>query len=150
MASDNRTDSMSVNRLVGYVLGAAFLLAGLLGFTVADGFIGPEKGDLLLGLRVNHLHNIVHLLIGAALIYGATRGTETARRINTLVGAVYALVGVLGFFIASDTKDYNILALNQADNLLHVVSAAVLLGAAFLADKHSRTSTTNTTGSTRI
>ena len=142
MSNDIRAGATSsVNRLVGYVFGAVYLLVGLLGFFVAKGFADPAAGGSLLGFRVNNLHNIVHLLIGAALVFAASKGVETARRMNTLVGGTYLLVGILGLFIAKETNDLNILSLNQADNVLHLLSAAILLGVAFATDKHHRTST---------
>jgi hypothetical protein len=131
-----RTGALSVNQMVGYGLGAVYVLAGLLGFVVAGGdvdFAGPD-GELLLGLRINHLHNIAHLLIGAALLYGAWRGTEMARKINLAVGVTYLLLGVIGLFI-DQTDDVNILALNGADNGLHLVTGALLTGVALAMDK---------------
>jgi hypothetical protein len=50
------------------VIGAVYVLVGLVGFAVTgfDGFAEPD-GELLLGIfEINPLHNIVHLLIGAA------------------------------------------------------------------------------------
>ena len=144
MSNDIRAGaSSSVNRLVGYVAGAAFVLAGLLGFFVAKGVAGPDDGGLLLGLRVNHLHNIAHLLIGAALLFGASKGIEAARRMNTVIGAAYLALGILGLFIAKETNDLNILALNQADNGLHIVSGIALLAVAFLTDKAHRSTSTS-------
>ena len=62
------------------------------------------------------------------------RCTQTAlRAANTAVGAVYLVVGVLGLFILDSSA--NILALNGADNGLHLVSGAVLLGVGLFADK---------------
>ncbi len=117
----------SANVLVGYVLGAVYLLVGLLGFVVTSGvgFAATEGGSLL-GFEVNPLHNVVHVAVGAALVLAARQGVAASRAVNTAVGGVYLLVGVLGLFILGSSA--NILALNGADNVLHVVSAAVLLG----------------------
>ena len=105
----------SVNVLVGYVFGAVYLLVGLLGF------------------EVNPLHNIVHLAVGAALVLAARQGVAASRAVNTAVGGVYLLVGVLGLFILGSSA--NILALNSADNVLHVASAAVLLAVGLATDR---------------
>ena len=51
---------------------------------------------------------------------------RAAKGANTLFGAVYLAVGVLGLFLVG-TKA-NILALNGADNGLHLVLGAALLG----------------------
>ncbi|EYT56471.1 hypothetical protein H490_0100955 [Leucobacter sp. UCD-THU] len=125
----------SPNRLVGVIFGAVYLLVGILGFTVTSGvdFIATE-GGLLLGLfEVNPLHNVAHLLIGAALLIGGLAGVRAAKAVNGVVGAAYLLLGVVGFFIA-DTGA-NILALNTADHILHLGSALILLGVSIGADK---------------
>ncbi len=120
---------------MGYVFGAGYVLIGLVGLNLSKGvdFAG-QNGKSLLGFDVNGLHDIVHLLVGVLLLFGASRGTATARQINILVGAVYGLIGVLGLFIAGD-HSANIIALNTADNALHLVSAALLLGVGLFADK---------------
>ena len=130
----------SPNRLLATVFGAVYLLVGLLGFAVTGGvgFIATE-GGLLLGLfAVNPLHNIAHLLIGAALLIAGLSNVAAAKSVNTVVGAVYLLLGIVGFFLVGTAL--NILALNTADHFLHLASAIVLLGVGLAADKSVRTS----------
>jgi Domain of unknown function (DUF4383) len=123
-----RTSTWTANRLLGSAFGAVYILVGLLGFTVSGGhgFAATGGGKLLGIFMVNPLHNVVHLLVGALLLAGAAGGEAAASRVNTLVGGVYLAVGVLGLFIL--TSSANIVALNSADNVLHFLSAAVLLG----------------------
>lgn len=125
----------SPNRLLATVFGAVYVLVGVLGFAVTGGvdFFATD-GGLLLGIfAVNPLHNIAHLLIGAALLIAGLASVPAAKAVNTTVGAVYLLLGIVGFFIASTAL--NILALNTADHFLHLASAIVLLGAGLAADK---------------
>ena len=120
--------SSSPNRIVATVFGAVYLLVGLLGFAVTGGvgFISNE-GGLLLGIfEVNPLHNIAHLLIGAALLIAGLANARAAKGVNTTVGAVYLLLGIVGFFLTGTAA--NILALNVPDHFLHLASAVVLLG----------------------
>jgi hypothetical protein len=126
----------SANRLVGGIFGAVYLLVGIAGFLVSSGapFAGTEGGTLLL-FEVNPLHNIVHLAIGAVLLGAATASVPAARAANTTVGAVYLLVGLLGLFLIGSAA--NILALNGADNVLHLASAVLLLGVGVAADKQA-------------
>ncbi len=136
-ARSGTSATSSVNRLLGYVLGAVYLLIGALGFAVtSDVGFASRNGDLLLGFEVNPLHNIVHLLVGVVLLLGATRGVAAARSANIAIGGTYLVVGLLGLFILDSSA--NILALNSADNVLHLVSAAALLGAGLAADKNGR------------
>ena len=128
----------SPNRLVATVFGAVYLLVGLLGFAVTGGvsFIATQ-GGLLLGLfAVNPLHNVAHLLIGAALLIAGLSSVVAAKSVNTTIGAVYLLLGIVGFFIAG--SELNILALNTPDHFLHLASAIVLLGAGLATDKSVR------------
>ncbi len=137
MATSATSATRSVNRLLGYVLGIVYLLVGVLGFVVTSGVgFASTEGKTLLGFELNPLHNIVHLLVGALLLLGATRGVEASRAVNTAVGGVYLLVGIIGLFILDSSA--NILALNSADNVLHLVSAVVLLGVGLATDKDVR------------
>jgi hypothetical protein len=111
-------------RSFGYVFGAAYILVGLVGFALTgfSDFAAPD-GHLLLFFEINPLHNVVHLLIGSALVGAATIGELAARRTAGAVVVTYAVVGVLGFFLV-DQGALNIFALNHADNALHLLSAA--------------------------
>ena len=130
-----RTGTRSVNSTVAAVFGAVYTLVGIAGFFVSETFAETDDNTLL-GFEVNHLHNIVHLLIGLALL-AASRKTETARRLNLLIGGTYVLLGIVGWFI-QDTAA-NIVALNEPDHLLHLVSGALLVAVALGADKRART-----------
>jgi len=125
----------SPNRLVATIFGAVYLLVGLLGFVVTAGvgFIATEGGYLLGIFEVNPLHNIVHLLIGAALLIGGLSSVSGAKAVNRTVGAAYLLLGIVGFFIAD--SPLNILALNTGDHFLHLASAVLLLGVGLAADR---------------
>ena len=131
----------SPNRIVATVFGAVYLLVGLLGFafTGGVGFVATE-GGLLLGIfEVNPLHNVAHLLIGAALLAGGLIGPRPAKIVNITVGAAYLLLGVVGFFLVGTPA--NILALNAPDHFLHLASAIVLLGVGLAAERSSRVAT---------
>lgn len=129
----------SPNRLVATIFGAVYLLVGVLGFFVTSGvgFFATEGRNLII-FEVNPLHNIIHLAIGAALLLAGLNSVSAAKGVNTTVGAVYLLVGVLGLFLVGSSL--NIIALNGADNVLHLASAVVLLGVGLSQDKAGRTS----------
>jgi hypothetical protein len=128
----------SPNRLVATIFGAVYILVGLLGFAVTGGvgFIATE-GGLLLGIfEVNPLHNIAHLLIGAALLIAGIASARAAKIVNIVVGATYLLLGIVGFFLVGTAL--NILALNTFDHFLHLASAIVLLGVGLAAERGIR------------
>jgi uncharacterized membrane protein YuzA (DUF378 family) len=123
----------SPNRLVATVFGAVYLLVGLAGFLVTGGLpFAGQQGNALVVFDVNPLHNVVHLGIGLALLL-ASPSVAGARATTTTIGAVYLLVGVLGLFLIGSGA--NILALNGADNVLHLASAVLLLAVGLGADK---------------
>ena len=128
----------SPNRLVATIFGAVYILVGLLGFAVTGGvgFLATE-GGLLLGIfMVNPLHNIAHLLIGAALLIAGLASARAAKTVNIVVGAAYLLLGIVGFFLVGTAL--NILALNTFDHFLHLASALVLLGVGLGAERGVR------------
>jgi hypothetical protein len=124
----------SPNRLVATVFGAVYLLVGLVGFAVTSGvgFFSTEGSNLII-FEVNPLHNVIHLAIGSVLLYAGVKDIQLSRTVNTTVGAVYLLVGILGLFLLS--SPLNIIALNGADNVLHLASAVLLLGVGLSLDK---------------
>jgi hypothetical protein len=138
MATHSTTGTMAgrrVNSLVAFAFGAVFVVVGLLGFTVSGGHhvAGTEGGELLGLFQVNVLHNFVHLAAGAVLIGSAIAGARAAKMANTLFGVVYLAVGVVGLFLLGTSA--NIIALNSADNALHLALGAVGLGVGLGADR---------------
>ncbi|WP_427016932.1 DUF4383 domain-containing protein [Pseudarthrobacter sp. P1] len=124
----------SPNKLLATVFGAVYLLVGVLGFFVTSGigFFASEGANLIV-FAVNPLHNIIHLLIGAALLSAGLKSVAASKAVNTTVGGVYLLVGIVGLFLIGSSL--NIIALNGADNVLHLASAVVLLGVGLSQDK---------------
>ena len=132
--ADNLGGARTVNMTVAMVFGAIYTLVGIAGFFVTDNFIGQEGGSLL-GFQVNHLHSIVHLLIGLALL-AASRSHAAARSANLAIGVTYLALGVIGPFLTG--TEANIIALNAADHWLHIASGLVLAGVGAFADKGAR------------
>lgn len=132
----------SPNRIIAVLFGATYLLVGLLGFFWTNGvpFAGPGDGtNRIFGIfEVNPLHNVVHLLVGLALVIAGTGTAASARAANGTVGAAYLLLGVVGFFLAAPEggrSAINVLSLNAADHVLHLATALVLLATALGADR---------------
>lgn len=147
-ANRNVTHDRHPAQWLALVIGILYVLVGLAGFAVTgfDGFAEPD-GELLLGLfEVNPLHNIVHLLIGAVGLALWNR-LDRARIYGWFLAIGYGATFVYGLFVANTDDQANFLALNQADNGLHLISAlAGLAIALWPARDHDRTRTGTTAG----
>jgi len=70
------------------ILGVVLLIVGLAGFAMPN----------LLGMHLTPIHNIVHLLTAAIALYlGFSGSPEGARTFCAVFGAIYLLLGILGF-----------------------------------------------------
>ena len=138
------TDKNNAAMLFAKVFGVVYLIVGLAGFAVTgfDDWFATDTGEILLWFELNPFHNVVHILIGAALLAGASR-PASARAIAGLVGVAYAVVGVVGFWAVGES--WNILSLNQPDNWLHIGTAVLALLAVGSAADRSDASAGHTT-----
>ncbi|HWH28165.1 MAG TPA: DUF4383 domain-containing protein [Mycobacteriales bacterium] len=130
-----RAGARSLNQMLALGFGAVYTLVAVLGFFVAETFAGTgqeENGQIFGLFQVNHLHNLVHLLIGVALIAAAKRH-DTARGANLAIGVTYVALAVIGPFLTG--TDLNIVALNAPDHWLHLASGLALAGVALAADR---------------
>lgn len=115
------------NRAFGASVGAVYVLLGAIGFAVTDGLsFAARRGEELIAFELNPLHNLVHGLVGFALLGGALAGPRIAAATNGAIGAIYLALGLAGFALVGTTA--NVLALNPADNGLHLLTGAFLVG----------------------
>ena len=137
----DRTLVQNVARLVGIV----FLIVGIAGFipglttNLYDGleFAGDDGTAELLGIfQVSVLHNIVHLLFGlAGLALAAT--ASGARTFLIGGGAIYLALFVLGIIGGGDW-----IPVNDADNWLHLLLGAGMIGLGVLTTRESTVAST--------
>jgi len=133
------------------LVGAAFLVVGILGFipgiTSHFGdikFAGEDSDAKLLGLfQVSVLHNIVHLLFGIAGLAAARAGWRAARAYLFAGGAIYLVLWLYGLVIEK-ASDSNFVPLNRADDWLHfILGLGMLALGALAAIRHDRYRTTS-------
>jgi hypothetical protein len=116
------------------VVGAVFLLVGVLGFVpgVTTGyggmeFAGHQSDAKLIGVfEVSILHNIVHLLFGVAGL-ALARTWGGARSYLLGGGAVYVVLWLYGLVIDKGTAA-NFVPVNSADDWLHLVLGLGMIG----------------------
>ena len=118
---------MGLARTVAAVFGAVYLLVGIVGFVIDSPLLGL--------FETNALHNIVHILLGAILLYGSM-STTAAIQTTRGVGAVLVVLGILGFFAADG---FGLVPLGGNDIWLHLASGAILVATGFMATEEPAT-----------
>lgn len=118
---------MGMARTVAAVFGAIYVLAGVVGFILESPLFGL--------FEVNALHNIVHIVLGALLLYAST-STPMAIMANRGVGGLLVVLGILGFIVP---EGFGLVPLGGNDIWLHLASGAVLLAGGFLSETAPQT-----------
>ncbi len=131
-------------RTAALVVSAVFLLVGVLGFipgitTNYDTmtFAGHHSDALLLGIfQVSVLHNIVHLLFGAAGL-ALARTASGARLFLIGGGVVYLILWIYGLIVGEDSAA-NFVPLNGADDWLHLFLGLGMIALGILLTRRDR------------
>jgi hypothetical protein len=134
--ADVRTQGLTATPLqkAATAVAVVFLAVGVLGFipgitTDYDtmSFAGHNSDAMLLGIfQVSVLHNIVHLLFGAAGL-ALARTAPGARNYLVGGGVVYIVLWIYGLLV-SETSSANFVPLNTADDWLHLVLGLGMIG----------------------
>lgn len=132
-------------QLASQVVGAVFLLVGILGFIPGItsnfgslGLAGHASEAMLLGVfQVSILHNIVHMLFGVA---GILMGRTPAQAKNFLLygGIVYLILWLYGLIVGHESAA-NFVPVNTADNWLHFLLGVGMIALALLLSRESTT-----------
>ncbi len=114
-------------RLFAQVVGVVLILLGLGGVLLGDGLLGGL-------LNIDFVEDMIHLITGGILAYvGFGRDEPNIRNVVVgVVGAVYLLVGLLGFIFPPPYGSALISGYTVADNLVHLALGALALAAVFL------------------
>jgi hypothetical protein len=127
------------------LLGVIFLLVGVIGFAKPD----------LLGTHLSMAHNLVHILSGIVALYFGFAGTLSgARGFALAFGAVYLLLGIVGFIMGApgsssiagmtmeDTRLWKLipgtLEFGTADHAIHILLGILFLVGALMTRTDTR------------
>jgi hypothetical protein len=124
-------------KTIATVLGVVFILVGIVGFISSD----------FLGTHLSTVHNIIHLVSGAISLYIGLKGTLSAARMFCIIfGAIYGLLGAVGFAMGEGGDRMlslpGPLELGTMDHTIHVLLGVVYLVGGFL----TRPATAQVTG----
>jgi hypothetical protein len=116
-------DAPSPARLYATVLGAALVVAGIVGFFYGASFGSPGEVDDALGIfAVNGWANVLHILTGAL---GLLMAGYASRRYSLWMGALYLALALWGFALGSGEAVLGCLPVNTAGNVLHLAIGAL-------------------------
>jgi len=110
-------------KTIAMIIGVVFILVGLVGF-VSHNFLGTH---------LSLAHNLIHLISGAVSLYLGLQGSLSAARLFCFIfGAVYLLLGVVGFLLGTGAERMftlipGSLELGTMDHIVHVLFGAVYL-----------------------
>lgn len=113
-----------MTRTWAMIFGWVLVVVGVLGF-VPNPIVG--NGAIF---HTDLMHNVIHIILGAALLWAAYAAREKAAMVLKVEGVIFLVLAVLGWFTVSGTGSLMGLAeVNGADHLLHLVLGAVFLWA---------------------
>lgn len=105
------------------LLAIVFILVGLVGFAAPG----------LLGAHFTPAHNVVHLVSGALALYLGLKGSLSAAKMFCFIfGAVYLLLGVVGFAVGTgEDRMFQVVAgtleFGTVDHVIHILLGAIFL-----------------------
>ena len=133
-----RLDERTTAQTLAMLVGATFLLVGILGFIPGITsnyddmkFAGRTSGAELLGIfDVSILHNLVHVAFGIAGL-ALARSFDGARMFLIGGGAIYLVLFLYGLIVDRGAKA-NFVPLDTADDILHLLLGLGMVGLGFL------------------
>ncbi|HEU4868848.1 MAG TPA: acyltransferase family protein [Actinomycetota bacterium] len=115
---------------VATVLGLVYCILGFIGFATASfGGFASADGNALFGFTMNPLQSLIHLVVGWSLLNAGNAGARRARSAAWQAVALLAVLGLAGILFLGANPSFNVIAVNRAISVLHLLSAAGAAGA---------------------
>jgi hypothetical protein len=120
---ERRMTTASPAQLYATLVGAALVIAGIIGFFYDSSFAtgdGLTHDDAFGILAVNAWHNLIHVLTG---LLGLASARRAARTYALALGLAYVVIAVWGFLATSGGSGtlLDLIPVNTEDNLLHLI-----------------------------
>lgn len=135
MATTARTaTSFGIVQMYALVFGIAYLAVAVL--EVALGSNGLKIGGVTI-LQVQLVQNLIHWVVGLAVLGSFFAGENVAKLVARIVGVVFVVVVLLGLFVEPLTGQLLGFpeALPASYNVVHILTAAAALFAGFAAQR---------------
>ncbi|WP_413576427.1 hypothetical protein ACLVWU_00125 [Bdellovibrio sp. HCB290] len=125
------------------IVGLCLIVMGFVGFVM----------DNFLGAHLSYSHNIIHLITGSALVWFGFKQEVHAKKCALIVGSFFAVIGILGYVVGTpgiptvgrtERDDFlwivspERLEMGTRDHNIHLLAAALLLGAALFKFRRRR------------
>jgi Domain of unknown function (DUF4383) len=116
------------------IIGSLYLVWGLTGlFFLGDpatDLVGRDTGRLLLGVELNGVQSLAHIVIAVVALAGAS--TVVAARLSGVTVFIGCLVLVIVGLVGDIQPELNVLSVNLAGTMVHALTGLVALAAVFL------------------
>ena len=119
----------SLAQRVAPLIGALYVTIGIVGFFITGfGNFVQQTSDELIGFSINPMHNLVHLAIGAFLIFMCTRGSAPVAEGAVMgVGLFYIVAFVIGVIAPDNLTIISMSGAGDLENFNHIVNGVALL-----------------------
>ncbi|HJZ68653.1 MAG TPA: DUF4383 domain-containing protein [Blastocatellia bacterium] len=107
-------------KTVATLLGIVLIIVGIAGFFRTD----------LLGAHLGKAHNGIHIVTGVLSFYFGMKGASAAKSFCIAFGIIYALLGVVGYFVGTGPEhmlELPKLMLGTRDHIIHIAVAVLYL-----------------------
>lgn len=109
-------------RFLALILGIALLVVGILGFQKDF-----TPNGLLFGyFLVNPIHNFIHLVTGLIAVFCGISNNTACKTFFIVFGIIYLAFAGYGFYTGPGML-FDLIAINQADNVLHLIIGLIFL-----------------------
>jgi Domain of unknown function (DUF4383) len=126
--------TFGIVQMYALVFGIAYLAVAVLEVALGSG--GLRVGDTVI-LQVQLVQNLIHWVVGLAVLGSFFAGENVAKIVARAVGLVFVLVTLLGLFVEPLTGQLLGFpgALPMSYNVVHLLTAAAALFAGFAAQR---------------
>jgi hypothetical protein len=111
------------------IIGAFYVAIGVIGFFITGfGNFLQNTNDALIGFSLNPFHNLVHLAIGAFLLFmGSNRNKAVGEGATMGVGLFYVVAFVIGVYAPDNLTIISMHGAGDLENFNHLVNGVLLL-----------------------